>query len=731
MLKKKGAPSFKPKAGVRRNPVPAAAKSQSGTPAPTQTSVSNDSPNASAPSAAPAISSAASTTTPVPASVSHAATAASSVPIQTATPPVSSIGTSQTDLQAAESSASAQTSVIADPVEQSLPAQSNVPVATISYGAVASKPAPQDASTRILTSPDISTGQGTTPSTTARGDAPSDRTEDTHVAENTPVVSRTDTPPHSQAPLSAAPCSTASASVDDAPTDLETIGAPGSSGPTAATRKRGAPGTISKEATSAAPSPKRRRATGSTGQDTTVGATETNATSQSGSRKRRKPTTQAQARAQPQETAGQGDQADGDPGLAQPKRKARTKTATTPAIGENGEAVSAQPKTRTRKSSVPRVAESAGESADDAEGTAEAQARKKPSRKSRKERSVTPDDAEERAIDPSSLTMAELTKDLRIGKKFSRHDELRDRMKTLQEKQREERRLRKANGRTVPGDEEATALATGVTVESEMTPAPTGANVTASSTQPAALGPQFEIINGEIVINQASLVHDRHAAAMANQADMEEVEENDFTRMTNQTSYIRPTKIKGPNSWTKEETQEFYEYLRMFGTDFQTIANMFPGRMRRHVKMKFNREERHNPTGVNAALVGQKVVMIDLDEYQTRTGKALERTADIEEEHRQRAEQHETEQKRIQDEADAVQAEKRKKLLGTGTDIREVTVPDKTKKKDTSDGKNKGVPKTQTEIMEEEGDVEVIDEDEVESRRTPRRRGRILNGIGG
>ncbi|TLD28569.1 hypothetical protein PspLS_04207 [Pyricularia sp. CBS 133598] len=752
MLKKKGAPSFKPKAGIRRNPAPAAAKSQSGTPAPTQPSASNDSAVVPTP-----------TPTPAPAATSESTNVTSSVPLQTTvTPPTSITEAPSTQIQTAQLLISAQTPATAVAAEQ-LSTQATSHIATQSQDAGIREPAPRDASTPGVPSVQNSTSQTITPNV-IHGDVPSTQSvqseptrsglptnpsaseplniiQDAPVTENVPAVSSTDAGPRPQTLLPAGPSSNIGTPVDNLLITPEITSTSGDSEPIAATRKRGAPVTPSGEAASAgpssehaaAPSPKRRRTTTSTAQDSTVLATESIDSSQPGPKNKRARTSKKAPEAQSQETPNADSQQDGDAGPSQPKRKARTrKTAIAAPDGDGG--TSTHPK-KPRKSRAARVTASNADSTDDANGLGEVRTRRKTTKKPRKERSVTPEDAEERAIDPSSLTMAELTKDLRIGKKFSRHDELRDRMKSLQEKQREERRLRKANGGATPGDEDATALATGEAPESsETTAAATGANSGGGfSTQPAALGPQFEIINGEIVINQASLVHDRHAAAMVDHADMEEVEENDFTRMTNQATYLRPTKIKGPNAWTKEETQQFYEYLRMFGTDFQTIANMFPGRMRRHVKMKFNREERHNPTGVNAALVGQKVVMIDLAEYQTRTGKALEPTADIEEEHRKRQEAHDAEQKRIQEEADAVQAEKRKKLLGTGPDNGNAKVVEKektkAKDKDVGDGKSKGATKSQTQIMEEEEDVEVIDEDEVEERPT-RRRGRFV-GIGG
>lgn len=42
--------------------------------------------------------------------------------------------------------------------------------------------------------------------------------------------------------------------------------------------------------------------------------------------------------------------------------------------------------------------------------------------------------------------------------------------------------------------------------------------------------------------------------------------------------------------------------LSQFGTDFSLISHLFPGRQRRHLKNKFNKESRANPGRVDAAL---------------------------------------------------------------------------------------------------------------------------------
>ncbi|OLN96809.1 Transcription factor TFIIIB component B'' [Colletotrichum chlorophyti] len=278
------------------------------------------------------------------------------------------------------------------------------------------------------------------------------------------------------------------------------------------------------------------------------------------------------------------------------------------------------------------------------------------SRKPRRARSLTPEDAEDQEADLSTLTMGDLTRDLRIGKKFSRHDELLQRHRDKQAKARE-RLKAKRNGSEDVASESGT-------------PAPTPAPVPKlrQPTNMPSAGPQFQIIDGQIVVDQNSLSLDRHAiaAAAAEGEDMLEIEENDFTTLTTQNSYRTGSKLKGPNVWTEEETELFYRGLQMFGTDFQMISGMFPGKNRRHVKMKFNREERHAPARVDAILIGEKKLTINLEEYKTWTKAEYEPVEDIMAAQRAQQAEFDAEQAKIQAAKKAVNDRNWKSLHGEG-----------------------------------------------------------------
>ncbi|TEA22130.1 Transcription factor TFIIIB component B'' [Colletotrichum sidae] len=277
------------------------------------------------------------------------------------------------------------------------------------------------------------------------------------------------------------------------------------------------------------------------------------------------------------------------------------------------------------------------------EETEDCTAGNKPKRFPRKARSETPEDAEEKEADLSVLTMGDLTRDLRIGKKFSRHDELLQRHREKQAKARD-RLKAKRNG----SEDIASESGTPVPV-----PVPKARVTSMPST-----GPQFQIIDGQIVVDQNSLALDRHAIADAEADDMLEIEENDFTTLTTQNSYRTGSKLKGPNVWTEDETELFYRGLRMFGTDFQMISGMFPGKNRRHVKMKFNREERHNPARVDSILVGEKQLQIDLEEYKTWTKAEYEPVEDIMAAQRAQEAEFNAKQAKAKAEKDAINAKK-------------------------------------------------------------------------
>ena len=118
----------------------------------------------------------------------------------------------------------------------------------------------------------------------------------------------------------------------------------------------------------------------------------------------------------------------------------------------------------------------------------------------------------------------------------------------------------------------------------------------------AAAGPRVRMVNGKIVLDEASLVV-TGAVEPDDLSQLEHVEESHTERYITSASFWNKQK---PSKWNAIETAKFYEGLRVFGTDFEMIARLFPERTRRQIKLKFNREERSNKVRVDEALKQRK-----------------------------------------------------------------------------------------------------------------------------
>lgn len=256
----------------------------------------------------------------------------------------------------------------------------------------------------------------------------------------------------------------------------------------------------------------------------------------------------------------------------------------------------------------------------------------KPKRVRRKRRDPTPEGAETVEILPNVVKMSELCKDLKTGRKSKRETELR----RLELEENERKIKEQEQGLTL--SEAAKSTAEAEKNKEDRLPPP----------KPQA-GPVMRIVNGEIVLDTASLEVDRHADAARSAGDLEEVVENQLTRKINQATYGKRTKTE---VWDEEMTDLFYRGLRMFGTDFMVISKLFPGRSRRQIKLKFNNEERRDPQRIKDTLMGPREV-IDISTYSELTNQSYEDPKviqqELDEEKKRIEEQHEKE-KQLQEE---------------------------------------------------------------------------------
>jgi transcription factor TFIIIB component B'' len=261
--------------------------------------------------------------------------------------------------------------------------------------------------------------------------------------------------------------------------------------------------------------------------------------------------------------------------------------------------------------------------------------------KRRRRRAKTPENSETIEIATSIVKMSELCKDLRTGKKSKRAEEIEKLDWTeVVRKQRERRAHREAG--ELPQQETEDDMLHQVREEAEV----------ALQLQQ---GPQMRVVNGQMVVDDASLQVDRHAAAAKSAETFEEIEESELTRRVNSGTWLKREKTE---IWSHDDISLLYQGLRMFGTDFEIIAKMFPLRSRRQIKLRYNKEERIDPVRIKQALSG-KTTEMNLEEYSRLTDATYEDPAIFNAEMERKRQEHELEQNRLDEEREEEARKKR------------------------------------------------------------------------
>jgi len=141
--------------------------------------------------------------------------------------------------------------------------------------------------------------------------------------------------------------------------------------------------------------------------------------------------------------------------------------------------------------------------------------------------------------------------------------------------------------------------------------------------------PELVIQDGHIVV--ASREIDRQAATTtaANAVLEEDVREDTdiYKRVNSSTVGPSRSQIAPGQHWDDLSTEQFYQGLKMFGTDFKMISNMIPGKNRRQVKLKYNAEERLNWAKIQRCLAQKEEV--NLETYATMTGLEFGSVSDV------------------------------------------------------------------------------------------------------
>jgi transcription factor TFIIIB component B'' len=112
-------------------------------------------------------------------------------------------------------------------------------------------------------------------------------------------------------------------------------------------------------------------------------------------------------------------------------------------------------------------------------------------------------------------------------------------------------------------------------------------------------GPVVQIVNGEIVLQESSVVINR-----ANRADEDAsvVEEEAQLAVVGATAHSFTNRNKSQR-WTADQTRLFYQALRQVGTDFGTMEAFFQEkRTRKQLKRKYQAELIRNPRLIEKAL---------------------------------------------------------------------------------------------------------------------------------
>ena len=262
----------------------------------------------------------------------------------------------------------------------------------------------------------------------------------------------------------------------------------------------------------------------------------------------------------------------------------------------------------------------------------------------RRNRVATPEGAETIQITSSEVRMMDLCRDGGTGRKSEREKELEEleRAEFIRDKQRQLKE--------VMGEAESESQAT--SLESTEIRQERLARQREQEENVAHNVPNTIIVNGQIQIDETSLEIDRHAAAALerNAEQLDAVDETDMTRKINSATWLKRDKSGG---WNEMLTERFYDGLRMFGTDFEMISKMFPGRTRHKIKLKFCKEERINGDRIKATLLGEKLA-VDLPELEKMAGTEFDDPKELDrdlEEDRIRLQEETAAEKQAMDEA--------------------------------------------------------------------------------
>lgn len=344
--------------------------------------------------------------------------------------------------------------------------------------------------------------------------------------------------------------------------------------------------------------------------------------------------------------------------------------------GENSENAgeSARPDT-TRK----RKRQTTSQSDDAAEGE---EGETQPKRRGRRAREPTPPDAENDVIDEGEVFMDDISRGrVRTGKVSNREKKMRT-INWDEVRQRQKERAAEAmNSRARQAE-----------LERELQEKYAAREERARQLQMVMVDGQIQYVEGPAVVEEEE------------PGEIVEYVEDDFTSRINRTSFMRnnkryPEELMLPGQgkqWDIRSTADFYEALKMFGTDFGMMLTLFPGVNRRSLKRKFNREERDNPEAIKRILQDKNTRLSDWDRYLRESGREEAAFDKVEQIKREMEEMDRKNQEEIEKaKAKAADEREQRRLAGVLTDDDEAEGQNEAgKKKKGKKGKEKQVTST-------------------------------------
>ena len=129
----------------------------------------------------------------------------------------------------------------------------------------------------------------------------------------------------------------------------------------------------------------------------------------------------------------------------------------------------------------------------------------------------------------------------------------------------------------------------------------------------ATAGPVVQVVNGEIVLQESSMVVPGARRSVEEvEEEFEQVVEEEAHSAVVGASYNSFVSRRAPQHWSVAETKKFYNALRQVGPDFATMSAYFDDRTRKQLKRKYQIENSKNPHLIELALSPQAQVPLGM-----------------------------------------------------------------------------------------------------------------------